>query len=88
MPWAAQSDASLIYVAIVWTCEQVLLVPPDVTPGGLPREQVSPGGWSRGRGELRRAGAVPLSLDLSGVSRCSRAPGSPWRWLWSSSGVA
>ncbi|MCP9840689.1 DUF433 domain-containing protein [Synechococcus sp. J7-Johnson] len=34
-----------------------------------PQRQVAQGEWSRGRGELRKTGAVPFSFDLSGVSR-------------------
>jgi uncharacterized protein (DUF433 family) len=34
-----------------------------------PGRHVAQGEWSRGRGELRKTGAVPLSFDLSSVSR-------------------
>lgn len=34
-----------------------------------PQRQVAQGEWSRGRGELRKTGAVPFSFDLSSVSR-------------------
>jgi len=38
-------------------------------PKDSPPRQVAQAGWSRGRGELRKTGAVSFSFDLSSVSR-------------------
>jgi uncharacterized protein (DUF433 family) len=38
-------------------------------PEGLPQHLGVQGEWFRGRGELRKTGAVPFCFDLSGVSR-------------------
>jgi uncharacterized protein (DUF433 family) len=48
---------------------RALTVKPQRSPEGLPRGRVAHGEWSHGHGELRKTGAVPLSLDLNGVSR-------------------
>jgi uncharacterized protein (DUF433 family) len=48
---------------------RALTVKPQRSPEGMPQGQVAHGEWSRGHGELRKTGAVPLSLDLNGVSR-------------------
>lgn len=48
---------------------RVLTVKPHRLPEGMPQGQVAHGEWSRGHGELRKTGAVPLILDLNGVSR-------------------
>jgi hypothetical protein len=37
-------------------------------PEGLPQHLGVQGEWFRGRGELRKTGAVPFCFDLSGVS--------------------
>ena len=48
---------------------RVFTVKSHQLPEGLPQRQMAQGEWSRGRGELRKTGAVPFRFDLLGVSR-------------------
>ncbi len=48
---------------------RVLTEKPQRLPADSPPCQAAQGEWSRGRGELRKTGAVTFSFDLSGLSR-------------------